>query len=370
MDDVGNLLVLEDDFVLRSTFRDDIERFLEAVEAVVPRWDQLMLGGQHQNPPMPIAPGVVKVINCQRTHGFAIRGRFMKDLYQIWSSHRSGTHVDHEMGPLQGSYNVYAPEEFLFGQGKSPSDIGKGNPTTFWSPPKRDYPVVVLDCPKALVAALREYGVHTGFQRDPGTDVDVGLIATFDAENQHDRLRQWLSELSWEVASMDDTVLALWYPEVDVLSAVKRCRSGYPIVEVRANTLAEALPQLECVLPNIRKRQWLAKRYVIVAKVDRPVMTQLGLLGWHIGYWRDQVTGYDNGLREWAAAKSTEKLRGVVETLVREAEQTRGAVACLWHPEVTVEEAREVTDLEVVEVVAETCEEALEKWSSATGGAS
>ena len=108
MDDVRALLVLEDDACFRTTFRDDAMRFLSSVP---PDWDGLMLGGQHINcNPVAVLPGIVRCVNCQRTHAYAVRGRYLRDLYQKWCS--SSGHCDHVMGPFQVNYNVYAPSRF------------------------------------------------------------------------------------------------------------------------------------------------------------------------------------------------------------------------------------------------------------------
>jgi hypothetical protein len=69
-DDVNALLVLEDDACFQTNFRAAVERFLATVPS---DWDQLMLGGQHMIPPEPVALGVVRCLNCQRTHSYAIQ---------------------------------------------------------------------------------------------------------------------------------------------------------------------------------------------------------------------------------------------------------------------------------------------------------
>jgi len=168
MDGVGSLLVLEDDACFRPDFRDAVGPFLAAVPD---DWDQLMLGGQHIAPPLPVGPGVVRCANCQRTHAYAVRGRFLRDLYRRWSS--AAGHCDHVMGPMQPRYRVYAPDPFLVGQAVGPSDISGGrNPAKFWVPSRADTPVAVVRGSRAAVAALRRRGLHTGFDRDPATGYD------------------------------------------------------------------------------------------------------------------------------------------------------------------------------------------------------
>ncbi len=108
MDDVESLLVLEDDACLRPGFSDDAEKFFVAVPD---DWDQLMLGGQHIGPqPRPVSQGVVKCLNCQRTHAYAVRGNFIRHLYQKWVS--SSGHCDHVMGPMQAHFNVFRQTPF------------------------------------------------------------------------------------------------------------------------------------------------------------------------------------------------------------------------------------------------------------------
>ena len=56
-DDIGSILVLEDDAVFLDTFGKDVAEFLKKVPN---DWQCLMLGGQHVNSKViPVAPGVV-----------------------------------------------------------------------------------------------------------------------------------------------------------------------------------------------------------------------------------------------------------------------------------------------------------------------
>ncbi|QJX01326.1 glycosyltransferase family 25 protein [Frigoriglobus tundricola] len=142
-DQVGALLVLEDDACFRPGFRQEVERFLAAAPD---DWDQLMLGGQHMATPRAAGPGVVRCVNCQRTHAYAIRGPFLRHLYSRWCA--ASGHCDHIMGPMQGGYRVYAPDPFLVGQAQGPSDIsGARNPAKFWVPPSADAAIALVRGP-------------------------------------------------------------------------------------------------------------------------------------------------------------------------------------------------------------------------------
>lgn len=130
-DHVGRLLILEGDATLAPDFGERIKTFLAAVPA---DWDCLMLGGQHRHGrPDPVAPGVVRCRNCQRTHAYLIRGTCLKSLYNLWARMTTG-HIDHLAGEWQPAWKVYAPEPFLIGQRAARSDIThRPEGTRFWS---------------------------------------------------------------------------------------------------------------------------------------------------------------------------------------------------------------------------------------------
>jgi hypothetical protein len=128
MDGVRSLLILEDDALPADDFAERIDSFLASVPA---DWSQLMLGGQHVQPPESIAPGLVRVQEAHRTHAYAVRGAFLKTLYQTFVS--TSGHCDHRMGPLHARARVYAPSPFLLGQAAVHSDIAcRPTPQNFW----------------------------------------------------------------------------------------------------------------------------------------------------------------------------------------------------------------------------------------------
>lgn len=118
---VKSLLVLEDDAVLCDNFRVRAEEFVAAVPA---DWSQLMLGGQHTHAPLAMSDGIVRCQMTHRTHAYAVRGEFMRRLYQHLVN--SARYPDHRMGELQPLAKVYAPQQFLIGQDKGHSDTLDG----------------------------------------------------------------------------------------------------------------------------------------------------------------------------------------------------------------------------------------------------
>jgi hypothetical protein len=215
-DGTKRLLVLEDDAHLPEEFPAKVAAFLKAVP---PDWDQLMLGGQHidvfKNPPPGLPGGVVRCLNCQRTHAYAVQGGFMQELYRVWQA--GTTHCDHIMGPLQRHRKVYAPEPMLIGQEEGRSDIsGRTNPRTFWKRPGEDRPIALItnNPPPAQLGAANTSGFHRGFTlTKDGVDVTLeAAIQTSDPVKSREYLRKWLSFVDWECAQYPDWLPTLYHP--------------------------------------------------------------------------------------------------------------------------------------------------------------
>ncbi|MDB5312651.1 MAG: hypothetical protein JWO38_6853 [Gemmataceae bacterium] len=362
MDDVCTLLVLEDDITWKPDAWDHLAAFAAAVPA---DWDQLMLGGQHIGQQgAPVEKGVVRCTNCQRTHAYAIRGPAMRDLLTLW--YGCNVHIDHQMGPWQRNWKVYAPDPFIFGQARGQSDInGRHNPTKFWATPSGEQPVVHLTAPPAVARALRGRGLHMGYDRDPTTDYDKGLVTVAQHRDKVGALRRWLGTIVWEAWQEENLIACVWHPDVTA-ETVKAAHAG-PVVEIRGDTVEACLAQVPV---GAALRSNFVGTHVVVLRSSREVMEALRGHGWHSGYWRDDVTGHDNGLRQIVAAKQgrAEKLAAWVEALGREAEVIPGGLVCLWHDQIATEEVRSAAaERKVVEVTAETVEDAVRRFRETAG---
>jgi len=182
MDQRGEvLLVLEDDALFPDDFDERTARFLEALPS---DWDQIYLGGQHRGlrakPPQRINAEVVRPHMVNRTQAYAVRGKFIRTLYQHlcdWPAHARCPrhHVDHRMELLHksGEHNIYAPTQWIIGQAGGKSDIcGRITQDRYWNAwnrtgrASRKPPVWVIGLHRSgssvTAGILHRLGVHMG----------------------------------------------------------------------------------------------------------------------------------------------------------------------------------------------------------------
>lgn len=253
LDGVESMLILEDDVVFRPDFGIQVTKFLEAVPS---DWDQLMIGGQlmGNSTREQVAPGVMRVTNCQRTHCFAVRGQFMHELYAKWCG--SYGHCDHVMGPFQSRYRVYAPDPFLAGQDEGHSDInGRSNPAKFWNAPMHDAPIFWVKCSEATMKELWRAALHLGRLRTP-RGIDIGLDAIITDEragfiHKSEMISEWISMIEWEGRSMTpETFCCLWHPDLE--GQMFEEIVGPRLVQIESEDVEEIR---EIVMTAVRKAQ-------------------------------------------------------------------------------------------------------------------
>jgi len=245
----NSVLVFEDDAVFRPGFQRDLESFMSRVPD---DWECLMLGGGHSSQPTMVddreAPHVVRCFETHRTHAYAVRGQFMRDLYVAWVDCK--THCDHVLGRMMRSRKVYAPFAFLVAQGEGESDIsGQHEAERFWDSPTGDEVAAWVgpSADPALVRRLHDFhGLYLGPKLDKdGRSVSLDHVSRITSESERmDRLRKWIAARQSECLA-NGRILGVWHPAFG-LDAV---RKAWPTVEaLDVSTVQSATEGMGCLL--------------------------------------------------------------------------------------------------------------------------
>lgn len=124
-DGLASVLVFEDD----ATFVGDFAGRLAALWSALPQGGgQIYLGGQHLRDPVDVNDLLVRCVNTNRTHAYAVCGsEWIRSLYRWLHAGvhwRGRHHVDHHYGRQhQTGVPTYAPRDWLCGQAAGNSDI-------------------------------------------------------------------------------------------------------------------------------------------------------------------------------------------------------------------------------------------------------
>jgi len=314
MDDVGSVLILEDDADIRPWTGAACREFLKRVP---PDWQGIMLGGQHHAEPIRIAPGLVRVRYAQRTHAYIARGVYMRALQRRWGN--ATVHIDWLMEHWQERYIVYAPEKWLIGQAGGRSDIrGQEKPPEWWNEGASAEPLFLVEASTEVLQALRDAGFCDRAMIDPKAP-------------QHG-----LRELAQACAS---GLLPMVAAKSDLTEETLQIHWQGPVIRLSGRSYGEVVNQIPAEYrPPVRRPQTASKTPVVILKCSRCIMEQLRLQGFHTGYFRDEATGIDRGLVE-IVAEGLSRPRLASWLAVIEAEADRdGMVPTIWHPTAEIDQ--------------------------------
>lgn len=338
MDGVNSILVLEDDVRFVPNFEEKLKAFMK----VVPDdWEGLMLGGQSMDPgPSPTGiDGVMKAHNTQRTHAYVVRGlEPMQDLYRLWA--RCDRHIDHWFGQWQVKHAVYQPDPWLCGQDETPSDISgrKNEAVRYWNRglvDAKNHPMVVLISDRSVAESLRNLGFHFGYTREPISGKDRGLtnleLTGWPAEGT----THWGNIIVHEALERGD-VPGIWHlpiPDAKFLES----RFNRPIKVVEARTVEEAVQKIPELLAN-----WKASKIVWCWQGEgMELLEGMTYHGWHRGYWKDEVSGLDQGIRQAVDGNKYHFIKQIVRQLEKEIDKIRYGKIFLAHPQLDISRVRD-----------------------------
>lgn len=374
MDGIETLLVLEDDVEFKDTFVEELSVFMKEVPE---DWECLMLGGQHMQPPEKISDAVVKCVNAQRTHAYAVRGRAIFDLCQMWQN--SINHIDWDMGPFFGKrLRTYAPVRFIVGQSAGKSDInGRRNPAQFWNKPEFPNPSVWLQVSGKVASELRTYGFHYGFALgENGADSQLDEVMRTAEGDIARRIRAWKERIQWECESFPGVsgICAIWHPMTSRLSTDWMSMTD-PSPIISAQDCKEAVAkyhEITGILPVPSPDFFPPVALLQCSKQTVSALMEIGLI--HCGNWRDPATEIDQGLeRKVFADPQTQTLFQWFEVIAKEADR-KNALPGIFHPLATEDMVHDlfrkvlIIDHDDVDLAAKAIKDELSKVGSFFGG--
>jgi hypothetical protein len=123
---LDSVLVFEDDAVFLPDFQERFNRFMAAVPA---DWDLIYLGGNHHDWPEVVNGEVLRCMETNATHAYAIRRSGILQLYKLLlekpeALHDDNYHADTVLATLQQwrKVNAYCPWYWMVGQAAGVSD--------------------------------------------------------------------------------------------------------------------------------------------------------------------------------------------------------------------------------------------------------
>ena len=203
---------------------DAASRFRDFLSALPLDWEIAFPGGQHFQPAIPYAPGVVRL---QRDGAHPLCDDkpliLRAELYGFWLKWDS--HVDHALQHWckhSGDRRFFAADPIFAIQGanwstirwrQEPSRSWDGR-VPAWTRQPGDVPILLLDMPAQVIRKLRDGGkIHTGYWRNE-RDVDRGLteLMTKNSGERNGALEKWIRLVRAEAASFPNASVGIWWP--------------------------------------------------------------------------------------------------------------------------------------------------------------